>query len=399
MRAKTLGSSRPNDNPHVAPSEAIVRENASEKRHTGHRSQPSVVLQIVPRLPPAVSGVGDYALRLAREWRERSDCESIFLVTDEEWDGGSCIDGFPVIQLTERSADGLGRALALSARMSVLLHYVGYGYERRGAPIWLANGIREWSRRYPTCRTGIFFHELFAFGPPWTSAFWLNPVQRWVCRELARAAKFRFTNRAASAGTLDRMAQDKCRTQVWPVFSNLGEPGTTKLLSERLPQMVVYGAISRSKAQQTLTLEQLRASIQQLGLQKLISFGPIPWPEHAVDVPVENRGVVSTDEASALLGNSRLGYLDYFDGHLGKSGIFAAYCAHRMVPLLPRDIHSKLDALEPGQHYLTASSFLAITNEALQGVANAAHVWYEQHSIAKTARMIASQFHAVVAPC
>ena len=42
-------------------------------------------IQIVPSLPPAISGVGDYAYLLAKQMRETKGIQTIFIVCDPTW--------------------------------------------------------------------------------------------------------------------------------------------------------------------------------------------------------------------------------------------------------------------------------------------------------------------------
>ncbi|MFZ4728709.1 MAG: glycosyltransferase family 1 protein, partial [Pseudanabaena sp.] len=68
----------------------------------------------------------------------------------------------------------------------VLLHYVGYGYAKRGCPVWLVDGIQRWKNLYPDRLLVTMFHELHASGtPPWTSSFWLSPLQKNLVTRLA----------------------------------------------------------------------------------------------------------------------------------------------------------------------------------------------------------------------
>jgi hypothetical protein len=52
------------------------------------------ILQIVPRLPPAIDGVGDYALNLARQLRQDFSIHTHFLVCDPNWNGKTELEGF-----------------------------------------------------------------------------------------------------------------------------------------------------------------------------------------------------------------------------------------------------------------------------------------------------------------
>ena len=50
------------------------------------------IVQIVPRLPPSISGVGDYAYLLARELRATHDIHTHFIVCDPFWEGAENVE-------------------------------------------------------------------------------------------------------------------------------------------------------------------------------------------------------------------------------------------------------------------------------------------------------------------
>ena len=66
------------------------------------------LLQIVPRLPPAVDGLGDYAVVLAEGLQTRG-VSSHFLVTDRQWTTSPTGPSADVLNDTSR--EGLLRAL------------------------------------------------------------------------------------------------------------------------------------------------------------------------------------------------------------------------------------------------------------------------------------------------
>lgn len=207
----------------------------------------STLLQIVPILPPAISGVGDYATLLADELRAAHGIESHFLVGDPLWDGSqeNGVDG-DVKVIRERTADALQRELrADDGPATVLLHYVGYGYARRGCPFWLVEALERWKHASPTNRRLIvLFHETYASGPAWSSAFWTSPWQRSLAGRLGRLADARriTTSRAAEELRRVRGVPSGRSVEVVPVFSNLGEPTLVLPLSERMRQLVVFGS-------------------------------------------------------------------------------------------------------------------------------------------------------------
>ncbi|MHC5830485.1 MAG: glycosyltransferase family 1 protein, partial [Nostoc sp.] len=58
------------------------------------------ITSIVPRLPPAIDGVGDYALNLARQLRKDFNIQTHFIVGNPTWTGAAEIEGFPVSQIS-----------------------------------------------------------------------------------------------------------------------------------------------------------------------------------------------------------------------------------------------------------------------------------------------------------
>ena len=122
---------------------------------------------------------------------------------------------------------------------AVLLHYSGYGYAKRGAPLHLL----AWARRNRARmrRFGVFFHELYATGKPTSSAFWLSPVQRYVASRLARICDFWLTNIEDSEGWLLRHAGQLPHRRL-AIPSNIGEAAS--FATERRPVAVVFGSVS-----------------------------------------------------------------------------------------------------------------------------------------------------------
>src|SRR5687767_6719708 len=132
------------------------------------------LIAIVPRLPPVIDGVGDYALSVARELRERSGIDTHFIVGDPSWIGKEIVEHFPVSKLTNRTESQLRAILTQEQSNKVLLHYGGYGYAQRGCPDWLVAALTKWRTEREGHKLITLFHELYASGPPWTSSFWLS---------------------------------------------------------------------------------------------------------------------------------------------------------------------------------------------------------------------------------
>jgi len=203
---------------------------------------------IIPRLPPVVDGVGDYALCLARLLRDNVGTCTRFIVTDLAWAGTDEVEGFEVSRMTSHSADELLNLLAedSSAGAQALLHYEGYGYAQRGCPFWLVDGVERWRQGSDARRLVTMFHELYAKGPPWTSSFWLSPLQKNLTTRLARFSDQWSTSLERYARVVQRMSGRESSAQNHlPVFSSIGEPRSTSSLNERRRRLVVFGTRGR----------------------------------------------------------------------------------------------------------------------------------------------------------
>lgn len=199
------------------------------------------VYSIVPRLTPAINGVGDYVLNLARQLRKDFGVQTHFIVGNASWLGASEIEGFPVSQVTDNSANALFEVLS-DRPFPVLLHYVGYGYAKRGCPIWLVDGLQRWRSLYPQPSLITMFHEISASGPIWTSAFWLSSLQRNLATRLAQKSDRCITSKQLYSEIITQISKGKhSQVPFLPVFSNVGEPERVSPLSERQKQLIIFG--------------------------------------------------------------------------------------------------------------------------------------------------------------
>ena len=340
------------------------------------------LLQVVPSLPPAVNGVGDYATILARQLWERHGVESSFVVGDPAWvppPGGA---EFPTRAVPARTAGSLGEALAaVPASGTILLHYVPYGYAPRGCPFWLADALRDLRRRRPDLRLITVFHELSADGErPWKSAYWLSPIQRRLGRRIGRLSGVRRMTTTRVAEQLRGMlAPDDQGVETVPVFSNLGEPASLLPTGQRQRRMVVFGTRTWREEVYRRHLDGLLAACRHLGVESILDVGsPLTSLPTGLPLPLAVHGLLRTEDSPEVFGRSLAGFFTYPAAWLGKSGIFAAYCAHGLVPVtIPGNDEPSLEGLQPGVHYLVNGQ-----GDAPEEVGRAAHAWYRQHCAA-----------------
>jgi hypothetical protein len=335
------------------------------------------VVQIVPRLPPPAEGLGGYSLALAAALRSRYGRASRFVV-------GTPMAPAGATPVADRRAGTLCRLLA-EADLPVLLQYAGYGYQNRGCPVWLVDGLARWRRLVPRGRLVTFFHEVHAMGPPWRSSFWLSPVQRRLAARLTRLSDATVTSLDLYAGLLRRW-KPRREPAVLPVVSNVGEPETVPPLAERPPRLVVFGGAGNRSKVYSRHLPELAAACRAAAAREIVDIGPaISLPAAVEDVPVVGRGLLPDAEASAALLDARAAFLAYPASFLAKSGAFAAFCAHGLATVCTSEAPPS-SGLRAGDHYLPAAWLERPQN--LQAVGDAAHAWYAGHALDRHAALL-----------
>jgi hypothetical protein len=351
---------------------------------------------IIPRLAPLVDGIGDYALSLARLLRQDIGIETHFIVTDPAWTGTGKVDGFEVTRLSTRSTGELINALPAdpTSDATVLLHYEGYGYANRGCPLWLVKALEQWRTASNRRKMVTMFHELYATGPPWTSSFWLSPLQRKLMVRLAQVSDQWVTSLERYAEIIRRFSQNTTtRSYSLPVFSSIGEPVITLPLAERRRRLVVFGTRGRRIEVYKRSAADLNRICQRLGITEILDIGRAVEFDFTGDltVPVVMCGELPGAEVSRLLLDAVAGVIDYPASMLGKSTIFAAYCSHRMIPIIaPYGDSTPADGLEAVQQYwLTDVESKWLNLDAGQAIADNAFAWYQTHKLSAHAKTLA----------
>jgi len=337
------------------------------------------IIQMVPALPPYMDGVRDYAVRLGHALRAQG-IESAFLACGDGLTRQE-VDGFAASSLPERSAETFAKTLASSATGIVLLHYSGYGYASRGTPAWLVSGLRRWKTGASQRRLVVMFHELWAFGPPWTSSFWLFPLQRALAAAILHLADAFLTNTDLSAARLRRLASDRSPVAVLPVLSNIGEPNELPPFEAREPLAVVFGQRSM-RVRVYVHMDDFLPILRSAGIEGILDIGP-PLERAITRAPLQviHCGYLQPTSASAVMLRARFGLLDYPLDFAAKSGIFAAYTAHGLVPLLRSAINGEHDGLRHGVNLMCVGEPTPGLRAPTQGLATAAHLWYQEHAL------------------
>jgi hypothetical protein len=268
----------------------------------------------------------------------------------------------------------------------VLLHYVGYGYARRGCPYWLGDGLKKWRASGQRRVLITMFYEVYASGPPWRSSFWTAPFQRSIAAALARTSEACRTNMRRYARILERIS-GKAGISVMPVFSNVGEASSLKPYGQRKRCMVVFGGATWRTLIYTEHRSELLAAFRTFDLEELVDIGPPLGVNVELPIPFRKCGPLSASDVSITLEDAMAGVLCYPPEFLGKSGIFAAYAAHGVVPVLLGKTDSlNEDGLREDREYVTVELLKSCD---LDDISRAANSWYAPHNLASTARAYA----------
>lgn len=339
-----------------------------------------VVTQLSPAYPPDLSGVGDYAALLEKALRNMG----LPLVTAVGRANARKYSGYEAQTLT-RSSEDLVRALVDTEQ--VLLHFSGYGYGWRGLCHWLVEGLQRWKAGGRCRRLVTMFHEVYATGPIWRSSYWTAGPQRRIALELARLSDAGFVSSFGGLEQLTRLAPE-LRLDLLPVFSNVGEPVMPPLLSARGHSAVIFGGAARRQRVFNALSRAGRAfekRLEALGVTEVVDIGPgVGAPRVMGRCDVRSLGPCPTYEISAVLADARFGLIDYPRHVFTKSGIAAAYFAHRLVTVNTSSMGRYPPGLKEGRHLLGLGGFLTGDFEG-QEVADSGHEWYGSHNLAAAA--------------
>lgn len=349
------------------------------------------ILQVVPQLPGSHDGVGDYALNLAKALSTGYGLRTIFAVAQETEAGSK--EEFPIVS-------GLGRLTRLGQKYDhVILHYANYGYQARGVPFQLRDFARQF-RKQLSGKWLTMFHELYAFGPPWKSAFWLRPLQMKIARDIIDISDCCFVSSQVIENEIHAYNSHK-PVHLRPVMSNFGEPRLGNF-GERSPahwaicggtKLILRSLRSFAAAQQKIPKEYLPERLEIVGgrqdngirdlIQALSRIRPGISCHHHPEVAVER--------ASEILRDCSFAWIDYFGkgkawpGMIFKSGSFAACCAHGVVPVLSHEETGLAvvgDAF-PAECFVSRQAVQFPKPEQISETRTKIYAWYHRHASAE----------------
>ncbi len=288
-----------------------------------------------------------------------------------------------VERCVERQPHAFSQALKegdqIASTKSVLLHLSGYGYARKGAPFWL---LEKMIALRPQVESfGIFFHEIYATGPPWRTAFWMSPAQRYIAMRMVRLCDYWITNRELSEAWLKSYSTTKLHATL-PVFSNVGE-GRSPLVARSRTAVVFGGPELRSS-----TYSRHGAELLSWARRHGISIVDIGAPmadlqlvARLKDLGVAFKGRLDAVTTGEILSSAAFGCLTYDFRYVAKSGVFAAYSSYGLCPILFSTDYGAADGLAPHVHYMPGLPAADIEQAAFIAMASNASAWYKRHDL------------------
>jgi hypothetical protein len=344
------------------------------------------ILQIVPRSPGSPDGVGDYALSVARRLLADYGHKTIFAAHESAFT--TAVGDFEIVPLASLATNGLLRR----EHDHVILHFVNYGYQNRGVPFRLLPILRTVRARHHGVWLTIF-HELYASGPPWKSAFWLRPLQIQIAKSISRMSDACVVSSDASRAQLKQMTPN-AKVSVHPVISNFGEPALSaaQIIHRDLHRWVICGGTALVE-RSLRSFRGIRSQIPDFfSPHELFVLGGKDNPATRsllvdfADIQSDYRPQISAAQASQILSTASFAWIDYFHrpdvptAVALKSTAFAAACAHAVIPVFPHrgsTISLNGDRL-PGPYFIDGRQTELPQDRA--ATASEIYAWYQRRA-------------------
>lgn len=342
-------------------------------------SSNQLLIQVVPWLKPGRCGISDHAIALAWELHAAFGVNTKFVALRDCRPGNLA---FPVFESTPAELMETCNALNGGRPGAILVHLSGYGYSPDGVPARLADSLTQVKA---SSRFGIavYFHELFANGPPWKSAFWHSRRQQKAIRAIAASCDLLVTNTRSHADWLERQAGQRPADllKLLPVFSTIGEACEPVPLQGRKPAMAVFGLPgARRKAYEQLDMQ--NKLLESIGITHFLDIGPpFDAPTDLRGIAVRRMGELSAADLAIQLSSCMFGFVHHTPVCLAKSSIFAAYCAQGVIPVVAVPFRGEVDGLTDGIHLVSPTTAAIANVSGWEEHSRAAWNWYMTHCV------------------
>lgn len=195
------------------------------------------ILMILPQLPPAVCGVGDYTTRLLNEWGEPDRFRFVLLRGLQET--LQLQPKLRAVTVTPSSGELL-KVLRSNQDCDVWVQYIPFGLQRKGCPLWVIDALCKWrSEVGEASKLVVMFHELWSIQPWWKPQGLIQWLHKQGVSKLLKITDGVFTNTEGYAEWIKKLDADKEVTVV-PVGSNF-EPVADRQIEREKGLYVLFG--------------------------------------------------------------------------------------------------------------------------------------------------------------
>lgn len=285
----------------------------------------------------------------------------------------------------------LQQAGSIRSDQPVLLEFTPLAYSPIGLPIRLLLQVLRW--RQQGRAVVVYFHELPFAGNSGLKALLAVRLQRLYCQLLAMSSTRIIVNQT-SGETLFRRVPAERSPVFLPSCSNIGEAQAPPSYRQRPLRVAIFGSAGKRRHAHAVvaSLGGYRAlfgeAVEVIDIGDDLHLPPIVRPE------VRCLGPLSAAAVLEQLLRCRFGFFYSEPEQFSKSGVFAAYCASGVVPVIaqagkPASPHS---APAVSTLFLTPEDVLAgISLDATaETVWRHSRQWHERYSVEVAARTIHS---------
>lgn len=301
-----------------------------------------------PSLELAGNGVADYASLLASEYSK--SIEVILLSTSKV----KCqLKGSITV---ERDKSSLCEILQSYKISHLLINYSNYGFQNKGIPFWMVSALKE-IRDLTGIEVSIFFHEIYASGKPWEISFWTHWFQKQIFRKLYKLAHHSFCSNMRVDRLIACQVDDKgVKNRNIGMFSNIPEPLFVEPAIRENGTAIVFGSLGRRQA--VYDSLEFNSWIINNKIMEVWDIG-VGEVKNTIRCKFIRCGILSKEEISDKMLSATFGLIEYPESLLGKSGIFAAYAAHKLTVVnFSTDKYPSYEELKKGVHYLGGDSIV-----------------------------------------